>query len=361
MNDKIFCAAGMMSGTSVDGVDVAIIFTNGSNICELGPGLTLEYDLKTRQMIKDLASGHSNNINDVELAITQFHIKALQELPNEYFAKIDLIGMHGHTIMHNPKKSITKQIGNPILMLKQLPTIDKIVYDFRNADIKNGGQGAPIVAIYHKALVQYSQYPAPVAVVNIGGIANLTYINNNSLVAFDTGPGNCLLDDFIAMRSNKKYDQDGLLALSGKVNDLLVEKFLADKYFSKKFPKSLDRYYFNDFINNLINCSLEDGLATLAACTAASISKACNDLAVNKIILCGGGVFNQAVINSMQKYYYGDLQLATDLSWHNNLIEAHAFGFLAVRKILNLPQTFPDTTGCKSDTIGGVILNREDI
>ncbi len=351
---KTYKALGLMSGTSMDGIDAAIIITDGYKVLETLAGKTFPYNGAFREKLRQLIKGAGDR-NEVEEELTHLHANAvanLLESANEDKTSIDLIGFHGHTIDHRPQVRSTTQIGDGQL-LSNLTGIT-VVNDFRTADVKAGGQGAPLVPIYHQAL--FAGEDKPVAVINIGGVANVTWIgkNDGDLLAFDTGPGNALLDDWVRIKTGKIFDDGGNLSKSGKVDEALLAKFMQDNFFAQKPPKSLDRNHFAPIPDNY-NISTEDGAATLAAFTAESIALASKYFpeAVTKWIIAGGGRYNIAIMECLKKRLGAPVININELGQDGDMLEAQAFAFLAVRSVLGLPISFPGTTGITAPMCGG--------
>jgi anhydro-N-acetylmuramic acid kinase len=267
-------ALGLMSGTSVDGVDVALIETDGERVEAFGATLTVSYPDDVRRTIRAAlgAEQASETTRAAERAITDAHIDAVRRWSAEHgtpLASLDIVGFHGQTITHRPEKRFTWQIGDGAALARALGA--RVVDDLRGADVAAGGQGAPLVPVYHAALVR--DLPRPIAVVNVGGVANVTWIGaDDSLLAFDTGPGNGPIDDWCARRAGLRFDKDGALAASGRVDRTRLERFTEHRYFSGKPPKSLDRGDFNDSWAD--GLSVADGAATLTRGTARAIALA---------------------------------------------------------------------------------------
>ncbi|MCP4393896.1 MAG: anhydro-N-acetylmuramic acid kinase [Alphaproteobacteria bacterium] len=372
MASKIFKAIGLMSGTSMDGVDAAIIKTDGENILSIGSSVHIPYSKETKQHITNILgqSKLTDEVKKVELEITQIHIQAVKELINKETLiagtppTIDVIGFHGHTIHHSPKDKLTIQIGEADLLAKE--TGIKVVHQLRINDIKAGGQGAPLVPIYHAALASSAKIDKPTAFVNIGGIANVTWIGkDDELIAFDTGMGNALINDWMMLKSKKAFDKDGKQASKGYFHRSLLDEFLSSPYFDKAPPKSLDRNDFAHIINKLVEQELDrvDGAATLTAFTAKSIAFAFEKhLDIPKsIIICGGGRHNKTMMK-MLNIFMPETTITnidsigiTSKPLNGDMTEAEAFAFLAVRSILKLPLTFSRTTGVPSPITGGAI------
>ncbi len=365
-----YLAVGLMSGTSLDGVDAALIRTDGEYYLDNSfESITVPYDEATKTAIKELIAGNETNLSKITDKLTHIHIYALALVvkKNNFWAKdIKVVGFHGQTISHHPELGFSRQIGNAKL-LADLTTIS-VVNDFRNNDIKNGGQGAPLVPIYHQILAK--NLPKPAIIVNIGGVANVTFIGENvnldtgeNLLAFDTGPGNALIDDLIYQHNQGDYDKDGAIARSGSIDFLVLDKLLSSPYFKKLPPKSLDR---NEFKNDLLNSlSLADAAATLTAFTVYSLLESIKFLpSLPKTwLITGGGRYNKFMLELLEaelnKQKSGIKVASIDsIGVNGDAIEAEAFAYLAVRTLKNLPISFPTTTGCKTPTVGGVITLR---
>ncbi|MDB2414495.1 anhydro-N-acetylmuramic acid kinase [Rickettsiales bacterium] len=349
-----YLAIGLMSGTSADGVDAAIIKTDGHINIEILPYCSSYiYPENIREDIFNAYKG-VGNIEKLESDLTEIHAQIVYELldkANLSAKDIDVIGFHGHTILHKPEENQTWQIGDGRL-LAETTSID-VVYDLRSLDVENGGQGAPLVPIYHKILAK--DLNKPVVFVNIGGVSNVTYIGSedDDLLAFDTGPGNALIDDLIRKANIGNYDDEGNIALKGVIDKNIVERFLSDPYFAKIPPKSLDRNSFNIDVSGL---SLEDGVATLTACTAESIAKSLDFFSHKPIkwVIAGGGRKNKAIMGWLEEKVGVDVISIDEMQIDGDMIEAQAFAYLAVRSIKNLPITFPKTTGVAQKLSGGV-------
>ncbi|TAH33898.1 MAG: anhydro-N-acetylmuramic acid kinase [Alphaproteobacteria bacterium] len=353
-SSPLYNIIGLMSGTSMDGVDAAFIQTDGENRLVFGAGHYLAYPADFQKRLESVLGG-KGDVAGVAAELTQFHIRATRELlatlgknPGE----VDYLGFHGHTIFHDPKNKKTLQIGDAEMLARE--TGIKVVYDFRSDDVAAGGQGAPLVPIFHRALCR--DLPKPVAVLNIGGVANVTYIGaNGELIAFDTGPGNAMIDDWIRQHSNQTFDENGETARRGKIDVGILAEFLADSYFTQTPPKSLDRDHFN--VSLVRDLNLADGAATLAACTVQSIIAAQSFFpsAPLQWIVCGGGRKNRFLMDSLRAVL-PHVKNADELGWNGDLIEAQAFAYLAARVIRGLPISFPGTTGVKQPLTGGKIF-----
>lgn len=346
-----------MSGTSVDGVDVALIETDGETVSSRGPSTTLAYDEPLRRKIREAfgAEKPSVEIAAAETALTEVHAEAVKWWSRQSgiaLSTLDVVGFHGQTITHRPERRFTWQIGNGAALAKALGV--RVVNDLRIADVAAGGQGAPLVPVYHAALAH--DLPRPLAVVNIGGVANVTWIGaRNELLAFDTGPGNAPIDDWCARRAGLRFDADGALAASGKVDRGRVERFSEHRYFARTPPKSLDRGDFSDeWANGL---SVADGAATLTQGTARAIALAARHFPapVAQWVISGGGARNPTLLRAIAGETRGKVVTAVELGWDSDALEAQAFAFLAVRSLRGLPLTFPGTTGVSRPLTGGKV------
>jgi anhydro-N-acetylmuramic acid kinase len=355
MTSSFLHALGLMSGTSVDGVDVALIETDGERLASFGPVLTVPYADDVRRVIRAAFGAEQPNqaTAAAEQAVTEAHADAVRRWSRETgtaLSRLDVVGFHGQTITHRPEKHFTWQVGDGAALAKALGV--RVVNDLRGADVLAGGQGAPLVPIYHAALVR--DLPRPLAVMNIGGVANVTWIGaDGTLLAFDTGPGNGPIDDWCARRAGRRFDEDGALAASGKVDRTRVERFSEHRYFARKPPKSLDRGDFNDAWAD--GLSAADGAATLTRGTARAIALAARHFPApaTQWVIAGGGACNPALLKAIAKETRGKIVTADSLGWNGDALEAQAFGFLAVRSLRGLPLTFPGTTGAPRPLAGG--------
>jgi anhydro-N-acetylmuramic acid kinase len=370
-------AIGLMSGTSYDGVDVALIETDGEEIGSLGPTGYRPYSDQERDLLRR-AIAVATNLGDrterpkilaqVEELVTDMHAEAVEAFlaANGMAASaVGVVGFHGQTVLHRPDRGLTVQIGNGPALAARLGI--PVVYDFRAADVAAGGQGAPVVPVFHRALVRQLKRAHPVGVLNLGGVANVTFIDGNvELIAFDTGPGNALIDDFVRMRTGQPRDDDGRTAAAGKVDEDAVARVLKHPFFAKAPPKSLDRNAFRHWAmeeGRLTEKSTEDALATLTAVTAASVAHATKVLprAPAGWLVAGGGTRNPTLMRMLaQRLAPVSIETAGAVGWSADALEAQAFAYLAVRTLKGLPLTFPTTTGVPRPLTGGVLVRKSD-
>ncbi len=362
-------AIGLMSGTSLDGVDVAAIDSDGERIFRFGPTGYRPYsdDERTllRQALADAKtltdrSARPGVLAETEAFITRAHAEAVEAfLDAEGVARSDvaIVGFHGQTVLHKPAARLTVQIGDGAALARRLGL--KVAYDFRAADVAAGGQGAPLVPIFHQALARSIDRPHPIAVLNIGGVANVTFVDGGDPVACDTGPGNALIDDFMRATTGAPLDRDGDQAARGTVDESFVARVLAHPFFDLPCPKSLDR---NDFALanvGLPELSVADGAATLSALTAASVARVVAQLpeAPKAWIVAGGGARNPTLMKMLAaRLAPATVETADAVGWSSQSIEAQAFAYLAMRTLNNLPITFPHTTGVARPMAGGVVV-----
>lgn len=359
-------AIGLMSGTSMDGIDVALIETDGERVMRRGPSALHSYQdheaACLRKAVEEARALTDRNarpgaLAQAEQVVTTLHAAAVESFLGTHQIdrqSIDVVGFHGQTVLHRPELRLTVQVGDGQELATRLGL--PVVYDFRAADVAAGGQGAPLVPIYHAALAQGLKRPLPVAVLNIGGVANVTYIGENGeLGACDTGPGNALLDDFMLARTGEPCDRDGKTAARGRVEAAAVDAVLSEPFFSKPYPKSLDR---NDFSVDLSGLSTPDGAATLTALTCAAVARAVGyfPLAPRSWIVAGGGALNPTMMRMLaERLAPATVETADTVGWSVASLEAEAFAFLAVRSLNGLPLTFPGTTGAATPLTGGVL------
>jgi len=361
-----FKSIGVMSGTSMDGVDVAFIETDGVSAIRQGPRAFFPYSesdrAALREALSEAASLTDRDARPGALATAQALITGRHQTAVEDFlagngltrSGVDIIGFHGQTVLHRPERRLTVQIGDGDSLAQALRM--PVAWDMRAADVAAGGQGAPLVPVYHRALAEAAKLDLPAAVLNIGGVANITFLpKQGDPIAFDTGPGNALLDDLMLERTGTALDRDGVTAARGTVDELVLRQFLAHPYFLKPAPKSLDR---NDFSRGAVaDLETADAAATLTAFTAASIAKSLDLVPQRptKIIVCGGGASNPTLMKMLVERCGVDLVSADSIGWSADAMEAQAFAYLAVRALNGLPLTFPGTTGVAQPMTGGII------
>jgi anhydro-N-acetylmuramic acid kinase len=366
----ILTALGLMSGTSLDGIDLAIVRTDGERVVEPGPTHSYPYnrDLKIfiRRAIKAALEGRDGaaDIGKASGEITEAHAIAVEELLDKAGMKrtaIDVIGFHGQTILHRPKQTPesvgrTWQIGDGQSLADE--TKIDVVADFRAADIAEGGEGAPFAPLYHAALVRALGRDHAVGVINIGGVSNITYAPQEGgdldLIAFDCGPGNGLIDEWMELKTGKAMDEDGALALSGQVHSDVLRMMLLNPYIRRKPPKSLDRYDFK--IDPVLNLPIADGAATLTAFTAACVRASVAHLPEEPAewIVAGGGRRNPAIMKALGNALDAKVNTAESVGWRGDVLEAECFAYLAVRSLRKLPISFPRTTRAPRPLRGGV-------
>ena len=376
---KIYTSMGLMSGTSLDGIDVSIIKSDGIKEYSTELDRYFEYDKELVQKLLEMRDKISNSedlrryfseIKDLEREVTLFHFKVVNEMIEKFNSNIDLIGFHGQTIFHDPEKKISKQLGDGKL-LSQL-TKKKVVYNFRQNDLKNGGQGAPLAPIFHNALAnkihKKFNLDFPLFILNIGGIANITSTvswNNlwqsEKIYAYDIGPGNCLIDEWIRKNSKNEYDNKGSIARSGKIDKLILNQALENFNNNSQYEKSLDIKDFDIFFSK--GLSLENGAATITDFTAKLISDGMsfvhgkNKLSKYQWLVCGGGRKNEYLLECIKNNFDKiDIEPIDKYEINGDYIESQAFAFLAIRSVEGLPISFPSTTRCKEALTGGISI-----
>jgi anhydro-N-acetylmuramic acid kinase len=356
MKPKIYKALGLMSGTSIDGIDAALIETDGhDHVRPLGYA-GRHYSAYFRETLRRHL-GNAKGSADPEVAafereLTERHADIAIELLEKLGEKADVIGFHGQTLYHNPENRVTIQIGDGAL-LAELTGID-VVNDFRSADVSAGGNGAPLVPLYHRALV--AKLPKPILILNIGGVSNVTWIGgekDDEILAFDVGPGNALIDDWVLHHTNQPYDHDGLLAEAGTVNAAAVNEVMGMEFFRLPPPKSLDRDNFHKHMPKYLNAA--DGTATLTMITARAVACALSFLpnTPKTIFVAGGGRHNKTLMRWIGDVSGLEIRPVDVLGWSGDGLEAEAFGWLAVRSLLGLPLSLPKTTGVPRPMTGG--------
>lgn len=363
MNNYI--SLGTMSGTSMDGIDLSIINSDGENNTSIIDNFFFEYgsdfkleliNIRKEILQKNDLISKKPIINDLSRKITLLHVEAINKiLKKNPLTKLDLIGYHGHTLIHKPEQGFTFQLGNPELMAQLLKT--KVIFNFRDNDIKNKGQGAPLVTLYHGQILKHLNLINNGVIINIGGIANGSYFENSIIHSNDIGPGNCLLDQWIRINSKDlEFDREGKISEKGEVNSLMQEDFLNHySYHDKK--KSLDITDFN--IAQFRGLKLEDGAATLVSVTANLIADFIKSIKEkkNKIILAGGGRKNKTLIKFLSKILNVNVEPIDQYQFAGDFIESQAFAYLAIRSLEKKFLSLPTTTGVIKPVTGGIVYS----
>jgi anhydro-N-acetylmuramic acid kinase len=362
---------GFMSGTSLDAVDMAVLDTDGESIFGFGPAGEQRLSPETRALV-EAATAEARawpwdapepaSFASAATAVAQEHLRAARSFLAEQgmtTADLDLVGFHGQTVWHEPPgrtrpEGRTVQLGDAALLARGLGL--PVAHDFRTADVAAGGQGAPLAPVYHDAIRRFSGLEAPVAVLNLGGVGNITLTaSDGTLTAFDTGPANGMIDLWVQARTNLRLDVDGAMARAGRVDEAALAAYLGHPYFAGRGAKSLDRYDFS--MAPVQHLSLEDGAATLTAFAAHAVAlgvEACAQRPA-RIVVCGGGRHNPVLLAAIRDRVGVDVATAEDLGWRGDSIEAEAFAYLAARTARGLPISFPGTTGVASAMTGGRI------
>jgi len=360
-------AIGLMSGTSLDGVDVALIETDGKRVSAFGPSGYRPYTDQERRLLRQalteavyLCQRHERPgiLRDAERAVTIAHAEAVAAFTAQNHISredVDIVGFHGQTVLHRPAQGMTVQIGDAAALAKAIHI--PVMHDFRAADVAAGGQGAPLVPVYHRALAQSLDREGPIAVVNLGGVSNITYIDGaDVLIACDTGPGNALLDDFMFRTTGQPLDSEGRMAAQGAVDVAWVLRAMKHPFFALPPPKSLDR---NEFASLALPAwSPADGASTLTAFTVEAIARIVPLLPKEpkSWIVAGGGARNLTMLRMLrERLAPASVEAADALGWSADAIEAQAFGFLAARGLRGLPLSYPATTGVPIPMTGGIV------
>ena len=361
MDDKVYTALGLMSGTSLDGVDVAVIETDGVDIFGFGQVSESTYSQADKTILNSVTQdalawgfrGPSpNSFAQAEAIVDSAHISAIGKMT------ADIVVYHGQTVLHHPplsgKRGQTLQLGRGQVLADKLGV--PVAYDFRTADVEAGGQGAPLAPIYHEALARYSELKGRVAVVNIGGVSNVTAIEDGKILwATDCGPGNGPLDSWVSPLTDAAYDKDGKLSFSGVVDFNKIKQWLEGGFFKRSIPRSADRYDF-DVLGSMETMSLEDGAATLASLCAQAIARDLRRFNPKTVIVCGGGRKNSAIMAMLDMHSDAQVVTAEHIGWDGDMLEAQAFAYLAVRTLKGLPISFPQTTGATRPLTGGRVI-----
>jgi anhydro-N-acetylmuramic acid kinase len=349
-------AIGLMSGTSGDGVDAALVETDGEQSIDFHGGITLPYDDDLRARLLE-ASQHNVPTEELlrtERLMTLHHVAAVRQLQQKLRSAaevVELIGFHGHTIRHMPDEGITFQIGNPWILAEAVGI--PVVSDFRRRDMALGGHGAPLVSMFHRAL--FASQERPSVILNIGGVANITWLGKqDEIIAGDTGPGCGLLDEWVKVMAGISHDKGGTLAARGKIDHDVVEESLSSDFFGRPLPKSADRYDFDHV--DVSGLSVEDGAATLCAVTVEAVARAVAGMPAKPRVLwvTGGGVHHPLIMQLLRDNF-GDVRSVSELGLNPDTLEAECFAWLAVRHRRQLYLTIPETTGCNRPATGGTI------
>jgi anhydro-N-acetylmuramic acid kinase len=370
--EKFYTSLGLMSGTSMDGIDASIIKSNGEDKYETIFDQYFKYDeeiyrelVNIRNKINSAADLEINSIklSELDRKITLFHATVCKKIISDYSFTIDLIGLHGQTIFHNANEKISKQLGDANLLSSLLKK--KVIYNFRINDLINGGQGAPLAPIFHQLLVNQKKIDFPVCILNIGGIANITIISSkdyNDLKSYDIGPGNCLLDEWIRKNSKERFDKNGELAKAGKTDKIILNQAIDNFDSIKSDNLSFDVKDFD--LNFVRGLSIKDGLSTLTDFTASLIYQSIID-PINfekdkelNVLICGGGRKNLFLINSIKDKIPSNVNLCLidDYKIDGDFIESQAFAYLSIRSLLKKEISFPKTTNVKNSCTGGVLV-----
>ncbi len=362
MENKRYIALGLMSGTSLDGVDAAIIETDGEEIFGFGRATCIDFPDEARPVKEAVKTALAwkfkgpppNSLQIGSDYVDEAHVKAIKALGYE---GVDVIGYHGQTVFHQPAiemdKGQTLQLGNGQTLATKFNI--PCVYDFRSVDVRAGGQGAPLAPIYHQALSRYSKLEGRIAVVNIGGVSNMTLIDGNApIIATDCGPGNGPLDSYIEKETGASFDKDGVHALAGTPMFSVIKRWMERPFFKRPIPRSADRYDF-DILADMQDVSVEDGAATLASFCAQSIARDLRAFKPDTVIVCGGGRHNPAIMGMLDMHVEPMVMKAEAVGWDGDALEAQAFAYLAVRTLRGLPISFPGTTGVPQPLCGGVV------
>jgi anhydro-N-acetylmuramic acid kinase len=345
-----------MSGTSLDGADGAIIRTDGHQHIEIIDFLSLEYPQPLRNKLRRCfgqRDAMQDFVQDAAHDMSTFNAELVHALMARNSTPIDAIGFHGQTIHHAPDDKLTLQIGDAALLSAQ--TGLDVIHDFRSADVANGGEGAPLLPLYHRAIALKESLDLPVTFLNIGGVSNITQINGHGdadMFACDTGPGNALIDDYMLKATGNKYDTDGITAKSGVADPACIDRWLSAPYFQRPAPKSLDRDAWD--IHEISSMSTADAAATLSAFTVRSIAHHID--ATHDVYVCGGGRHNQFIMEELSKALQCPVRPIETLGYDGDAIEAQGFAYLTARILQGLPISLPTTTGTKQSTLSGKIL-----
>ena len=365
---------GLMSGTSADGIDAAVLITDGVRVIRKASCGHFDYRQDTREAIRACRADPAMFLadatarNNLDIAIAVDHATAVQALSAEFGDRVDLIGFHGQTVYHNARADTAHPLGRETIQLGNAhdlatATSINVVHNLRQADMDAGGEGAPLAPIYHAAVFESMQIDLPAVLVNIGGVANLTYVSAdypNDLIGFDTGPGNALIDDFMMSRLHAAFDLDGALAQTGTVNHALISDWMHHPYFAQKWPKSIDRQGFSSLLSDaeFTGLSVGDAAATLTYFTAHTIAHAIGKLPVmpQSVFVAGGGRRNLSMMRDLSSCLSMPVMTEKTDAFDADMLEAELMAFLAARFHNGLPTSFPSTTGCRNPVSGGRLV-----
>ena len=356
--DQAISAIGVMSGTSMDGIDVAVVETDGDEAVTAGPGRTYPYPAELRAgllaLMADPARAQLDPLEELERAVTDAHVDAIRRFLADFAiaaGAVRLIGLHGQTVYHRPEARFTRQLGHGarVAAMLGIDTVNR----FRHADVAAGGEGAPLAPLFHRALAR--DLEAPLMVLNLGGVANVTYLDRETVIAFDTGPASALIDDFMLRRRGVAYDRDGALAAAGRPDPGLVAAFMAAPFFDRPAPKSLDRQEFHAGAQAVEPLSDADGAATLAEFTVQSVAASLRHVPrpARRWLVTGGGRRNGHLMGRLAAILGVPVEPVEAVGWDGDFLEAQAFAYLAVRSVRGLPLSLPTTTGVPHPMPGG--------
>lgn len=351
-------AIGVISGTSMDAIDVSMVTSDGLDAVSAGPGRSYPYEPDLRRRLLDLVKApeiaQHDPLDELEAEVTDAHVAAIQRfMADTGIARgsIDLVGMHGQTVYHRPEQRFTRQLCSGDRAAGSLG-ID-VITRFRHADVALGGEGAPFAPLYHRALA--AGLPHPIMVLNLGGVGNVTYIDGETVIAFDTGPASALLDDFVLRRTGHPFDDGGALAATGQVDKAMVAGWMNNPFFDRPAPKSLDRQDFHARAKSVESLSNADGAATLTEFTIEATVAALRHVPSppSKWLVTGGGRLNETYLRLLRARLGVPVEPVEAVGWNGDFIEAQCFGYLAIRSLRGLPLSLPTTTGVPAPTTGG--------
>jgi len=362
MKEKLYSnVIGLMSGTSADGIDISVVNTNGVTLSSTNKNLIFPYTQSIKKKLRFIMNNpefiwkKKSFIKNLEICITNEHINAVNFIKTKYKITPSLIGFHGQTIFHDMNKKISIQLGDGKLLSKK--TNCKVVFNFRSQDIQNGGEGAPLAPVYHKYILKKLFGETASCMINIGGVSNLSYINNDLISGFDTGPGCGLMDEYMQQHFSKGFDNNGTIASYGISDKKIIKKFMKDPFFFKSSPKSIDKFEFNHIFEDkgFLKLNACDGMATLCNLTAESINVALQQLdnLPKTVLVSGGGRHNNFLLTLIKNKTNLNILKVDDYNFDGDFIESELMAYLAARCLNKMPSTYPSTTGTKFPTICG--------